>query len=172
MTAGRVTIGGVRRARLRQASCARHIGVALQDTVLFSGTIADNIRQGRAEPRDDELAAAAAAAQADDFITALPEGYATELGQRGVNLSGGQKQRVAIARALIRQPDILILDDSTSAVDVETEARIQATLPARQGRQARDHASSSRSASAPCCGPTRSWCSTTAGWSPRARTPS
>ncbi|MCX6032401.1 MAG: ABC transporter ATP-binding protein [Chloroflexi bacterium] len=126
--AGRVTIGGVDVRDIPQAELRSHIGVALQDTILFSGSIAENIRQGRPAADDVALAAAAQAAQADDFITALPEGYGGELGQRGVNLSGGQKQRIAIARALIRQPDILILDDSTSAVDVQTEARLQAAL--------------------------------------------
>jgi ATP-binding cassette subfamily B protein len=125
---GRVTVDGVDVRDLRQADLRARIGIALQEAVLFSGSIADNVRQGRAGASDDELAAAAQAAQADEFIRSLPEAYATQLGQRGVNLSGGQKQRVAIARALIRQPDILILDDSTSAVDVETEARLQAEL--------------------------------------------
>ena len=95
---------------------------------MFSGTIRDNICYGRPEASDEEVTAAAKAAQAHDFILGLPEGYATQVGQRGVNLSGGQKQRIAIARALLIQPAILILDDSTSAVDVETEARIQAAL--------------------------------------------
>jgi ATP-binding cassette subfamily B protein len=125
---GRVTIDGVDVRDMRQADLRSRIGIALQEAILFSGSIADNIRQGRADADDAEMRAAAQAAQADEFITALPEGYATQLGQRGVNLSGGQKQRVAIARALIRQPDILILDDSTSAVDVEMEARLQAAL--------------------------------------------
>ena len=111
-----------------QADLRAQIGIALQEAVLFSGTIYDNIRQGRADATEDEIIAAAQAAQAHDFITALPEGYATDLGQRGVNLSGGQKQRIAIARALVRQPAILILDDSTSAVDVETESEIQQAL--------------------------------------------
>ena len=108
--------------------CAASIGVALQEVVLFSGTIRDNIRYGRPDASEEEVIAAAKAAQAHDFILAFPEGYDTELGQRGVNLSGGQKQRIAIARALLLQPAILILDDSTSAVDVETEAKIQEAL--------------------------------------------
>jgi ATP-binding cassette, subfamily B, multidrug efflux pump len=128
VTAGRVTIGGVDVRDLSQAELRRCFGIALQDTILFSGAIADNIRQGKPDADADALDAAAVAAQAAEFISALPEGYETQLGERGVNLSGGQKQRVAIARALVRQPDILILDDSTSAVDVETEARIQASL--------------------------------------------
>jgi len=98
--------------------------------VLFSGTIRDNIRYGRPDASDEEVIAAAKMAQAHNFIAALPGGYDAEVGQRGVNLSGGQKQRIAIARALLIQPSILILDDSTSAVDVETEGRIQAALEA------------------------------------------
>lgn len=125
---GRVTIDGIDVRDIPQADLRAAIGVALQDTVLFSGTIYDNIRQGRDGATEAEITAAARAAQAHDFITALPDGYDTQLGQRGVNLSGGQKQRLAIARALVRQPVILILDDSTSAVDVETESKIQAAL--------------------------------------------
>lgn len=102
--------------------------MALQETVLFSGTIRDNIRYGRPEASEEEVIAAAQAAQAHDFVMSFPEGYDTEVGQRGVNLSGGQKQRLAIARALLLQPAVLILDDSTSAVDVETETKIQAAL--------------------------------------------
>jgi ATP-binding cassette subfamily B multidrug efflux pump len=128
VTEGRVTIGGIDVRDIRQSELRSHISVALQEAFLFSGSIAHNVRQGRPQADDDELRSAAQAAQADEFIRSMPEHYDTELGQRGVNLSGGQKQRVAIARALVRQPDILILDDSTSAVDVETEAKIQAAL--------------------------------------------
>jgi ATP-binding cassette subfamily B protein len=125
---GQVLIDGLDVREVRQADLRAHVGIALQEALLFSGTIYDNIRQGRADATEDEIVAAAKAAQAHDFITALPEGYATDLGQRGVNLSGGQKQRIAIARALVRRPAILILDDSTSAVDVETESEIQQAL--------------------------------------------
>lgn len=128
VTGGRVTIDGVDVRDLDKATLRRNIGIALQETVLFSGTIRDNIRYGRPDASDEEVVAAAKAAQAHDFITSFPEGYDTELGQRGVNLSGGQKQRVAIARALLLHPAVLILDDSTSSVDVETEAQIQAEL--------------------------------------------
>ncbi|MGQ9681976.1 MAG: ABC transporter ATP-binding protein [Anaerolineae bacterium] len=128
VTAGRVTIDGVDVRDLDQASLRRCIGIVLQETVLFSGTIRDNIRYGRPTASDEEVVAAAKAAQAHDFILSFPEGYDTLLGQRGVNLSGGQKQRLAIARALLLQPAILILDDSTSSVDLETEARLQAAL--------------------------------------------
>jgi ATP-binding cassette subfamily B protein len=130
VTEGRVTVGGVDVRALSQEELRQRIGVAMQEAVLFSGTIAENIRHGRLSATDEELRDAAMAAQADEFIRAIPEGYAAALGQRGVNLSGGQKQRMAIARALARRPDILILDDSTSAVDVATEARIQAALDA------------------------------------------
>ena len=125
---GRITIDGQDVRALDQASLRRHIGIALQETVLFSGSIRDNIRYGIPAAPDEEVVAAARAAQAHDFILSMPDGYDTILGQRGVNLSGGQKQRIAIARALLLKPAILILDDSTSAVDVETETKIQAAL--------------------------------------------
>ncbi len=127
-TSGRVLVDGIDVRSLRQEDLRRHIGVALQETVLFSGTVRDNIRFGRPDASDDEVIAAARAAQAHDFILALPEGYDTQVGQRGANLSGGQKQRIAIARALLVRPAVLILDDSTSAVDVETETQIQEAL--------------------------------------------
>lgn len=125
---GRVSIDGVDVRSIDEAALRAHIGIALQESVLFSGTIRDNIRYGRPEASDEEVVEAAQMAQAHDFITRLPDGYDSVVGQRGVNLSGGQKQRLAIARALLMQPAVLILDDSTSAVDVETEARIQAAL--------------------------------------------
>jgi ATP-binding cassette subfamily B multidrug efflux pump len=128
VTKGRVTIDGVDVRDIDTDALRRNIGVALQETVLFSGTIRDNIRYGRPDATDDEVVAAAKAAQAHEFITEFPDGYDTEVGQRGVNLSGGQKQRIAIARALLTQPTVLILDDSTSSVDVETEIKIQDAL--------------------------------------------
>jgi len=97
-------------------------------SVLFSGTIRDNIRYGRANATDEEVVTAAKAAQAHEFIMGFEDGYETRVGQRGVNLSGGQKQRIAIARALLIQPRVLILDDSTSSVDIETEAKIETAL--------------------------------------------
>ena len=127
-TEGRVTLDGVDVRDMTLESLRAQVGIALQEAVLFSGTIRDNIRYGRPDATDAEVVTAAQAAQAHDFIVALPDGYDTLVGQRGVNLSGGQKQRIAIARALLVQPRILILDDSTSAVDVETEAGIQAAL--------------------------------------------
>ena len=125
---GRVTIDGVDVREVEQAELRKHIGVSLQEAVLFSGTIRSNLRYGNEYADDTQLEGAAQAAQAHPFIAALPEGYDTRIGQRGVNLSGGQKQRMAIARALVRDPAILLLDDSTSAVDVETEGRIQDAL--------------------------------------------
>jgi len=127
-TQGRITINSVDVRDVSQAALRRSIGIALQEPVLFSGTIRDNIRYGRPDATDEEVIAAAKAAQAHDFIVGFPDGYDTVLGQRGVNLSGGQKQRIAIARALLIDPAILILDDSTSSVDAETEARIQEAL--------------------------------------------
>src|SRR5690606_31303170 len=102
--------------------------MVLQKNVLFSGTIKENLRWGNANATDEELVAACRLAQADEFIRALPEGYDTYLEQGGVNLSGGQKQRLCIARALLKKPRILILDDSTSAVDSTTEAKIRAAF--------------------------------------------
>jgi ATP-binding cassette subfamily B protein len=113
---------------LDEDSLLEHISLVPQETILFTGTIRDNISYGRPEARDEEVIAAAKAAQAHDFIMTLPEGYDTHVEERGSNLSGGQKQRIAIARALITHPHILILDDSTSAVDVETETKIQSAL--------------------------------------------
>lgn len=128
VTRGRVTLDGVDVRDIDQAELRRSIGVGLQESVLFSGTIRDNIRYGRPDACDEDVIAAARMAQAHDFIMRFPDGYDSVVGQRGVNLSGGQKQRLAIARALLVDPAVLVLDDSTSAVDVETEARIQAAL--------------------------------------------
>ncbi|RLC73017.1 MAG: ABC transporter ATP-binding protein [Chloroflexi bacterium] len=128
VTEGRVTLDGVDVRDMPLRALRAQVGMALQEAVLFSGTIRDNIRYGRPDASEAEVIAAARAAQAHDFISAFPDGYDTVVGQRGVNLSGGQKQRISIARALLVQPKVLVLDDSTSAVDVETEAKIQAAL--------------------------------------------
>lgn len=127
---GRVTIDGVDVRSITQASLRSHIGLSSQEVVLFSGTIRDNIQYGKPDATDEEVVAAAKAAQAHDFILGFPEGYESMVGQRGVNLSGGQKQRLAIARALLVNPRILILDDSTRFVDVETEAKIHEAMEA------------------------------------------
>jgi len=134
---GRITIDGVDVRAIDEAELRRAAGIALQDSVLFSGTIRDNIRYSRPEASEEEVIAAAQIAQAHDFISRLPDGYDAVVGQRGVNLSGGQKQRIAIARALLSRPAVLILDDSTSAVDVATEASIQSALANLPGRQTR-----------------------------------
>jgi len=126
--AGQIRVADSDIRLLQQDSLLAQIGIVPQETVLFSGTVRDNIRYGRPDATDEEVVAAARAAQAHDFIMRLPQGYDTYIEERGVNLSGGQKQRIAIARALIMQPKILILDDSTSSVDVETETRIQDAL--------------------------------------------
>ncbi|MCJ7549664.1 MAG: ATP-binding cassette domain-containing protein, partial [Anaerolineae bacterium] len=132
---GRVTIDGIDVRDLDKTVLRRNVGMAFQQPILFSGTIRENICYGRPEATDEEVEAAARMAQAHDFIVGLPDGYDTELGQRGVNLSGGQKQRVAIARALATEPAVLVLDDSTSSVDVETEAKIQDAMETyAQGR--------------------------------------
>ena len=125
---GRVELDGVDIRSVQQESLLAQIGIVPQETVLFSGSVADNIRYGKPEASDAEVVAAAKASQAHDFILQLPQGYETHVEARGVNLSGGQKQRIAIARAIIMQPKILILDDSTSSVDVETETKIQDAL--------------------------------------------
>ena len=128
VTAGRVTVDGIDVRDLSLAALRREMGIALQEAVLFTGMVRDNIRYGRPKASDDEVIAAAQAAQAHEFIVELPQGYDTVVGERGVNLSGGQRQRIAIARALLVQPRLLILDDSTSAVDIETEVKLQDAL--------------------------------------------
>jgi ATP-binding cassette, subfamily B, multidrug efflux pump len=111
-----------------RASLRAQLGIVLQDTFLFSGTIADNIRYGRLEATQAEIEAAAKAVGAHDFISKLPEGYDTEVGENGVNMSVGQRQIVSFARALLADPRILILDEATSSVDTTTEKQIQQAL--------------------------------------------
>src|SRR5699024_609703 len=106
----------------------QHIGFVLQESFLFSMSIRDNIAYGNPEVSDDMIIDAAKRAQAHDFITQMPQGYGTMLGERGMGLSGGQKQRIAIARAICLNPSILVLDDATSAVDMDTEFKIQQAL--------------------------------------------
>jgi len=127
-TSGSILIDGYEIRNVKLASLRRQIGIVSQETFLFSGTIRDNIAYGKAEVTNEEIVAAAKKANAHNFIMALEKGYATPVGERGVNLSGGQKQRIAIARAILRDPCILILDEATSAVDAEAEALIQEAL--------------------------------------------
>lgn len=128
VTSGRIIIDGTDVRQFDLSALRERIGIVLQESILFTGTIRDNIRYGKADASDEEVIAAAKAAQAHEFISSMPEGYDTMLGQRGVNLSGGQKQRISIARALLLRPAILILDDSTSAIDMGTESRLQKEL--------------------------------------------
>lgn len=127
-TEGRITIDGHDLRGLKLDSLRRQIGIVLQETTLFSGTIRENIGFGKPDAGDDEILAAARAAQAHEFVMSFPNGYQTHVGERGMTLSGGQRQRIAIARALLLNPRILILDDSTSSVDLATESLIQAAL--------------------------------------------
>ncbi|MEW6723722.1 MAG: ABC transporter ATP-binding protein [Bacillota bacterium] len=127
-SAGRVTVDGIDIRTVTLNSLRRQIGIVLQETFLFSASIGENIAYGRAGATNEEIIAAAKAAHIHDFIMSLPKQYETVVGERGVGLSGGQKQRVAIARALLMDPRLLILDDSTSSVDTETEYQIQQAL--------------------------------------------
>ncbi|NWG73950.1 MAG: ATP-binding cassette domain-containing protein [Rubrivivax sp.] len=127
---GTVAIDGVPVQRVALAELRRRIGIVPQDSVIFSADAMDNIRYGRPDASDDEVVAAAKAAFAHDFITALPDGYRTFLGERGVRLSGGQRQRIAIARAILKNPPLLLLDEATSALDAESERMVQAALEA------------------------------------------
>ncbi|GHP01054.1 ABC transporter ATP-binding protein [Reticulibacter mediterranei] len=130
VTKGRITLDGMDVRDVTLASLRRSIGLVLQDVFLFNATIRDNIAYGAAHATDEEVIAAAKIARLHDFICTLPDGYSTWVGERGVTLSGGQKQRVAIARTLLLNPRILVLDDSTSSVDMETEYLIQQALDA------------------------------------------
>ena len=125
---GAITIDGQDLREVRQSSLREAIGMVPQDTVLFNDTIAYNIRYGRTSATDEEVNAAAELAQVGDFIRQLPEGFGTQVGERGLKLSGGEKQRVAIARTILKAPPILVLDEATSALDTHTEREIQAAL--------------------------------------------
>ena len=128
VTEGSITLDGIDLKDIQQASLRQQISIVLQDVFLFHGTVCDNILFGRSEATEEEMIAAAKAANAHDFILELPEGYDTMIGERGVKLSGGQKQRVSIARAVLKNAPILILDEATSSVDTETELLIQQAL--------------------------------------------
>ena len=128
VTGGRILIDGADLRDVTQASLRAVIGMVPQDTVLFNDTIRYNIRYGRADASDAEVEEAAQMAQIGDFIKALPQGYETEVGERGLKLSGGEKQRVAIARTILKAPPVLILDEATSALDTHTEQEIQSAL--------------------------------------------
>ncbi|MCJ0762558.1 ABC transporter transmembrane domain-containing protein [Variovorax terrae] len=132
---GGIRLDGVATRDLALADLRQHIGIVPQDAVIFSTSALENIRYGRPEATDEEVQSAARAAFAHEFISALPEGYATFLGERGVRLSGGQRQRIAIARAMLKNPPLLLLDEATSALDAESERMVQAALEsAMQGR--------------------------------------
>lgn len=125
---GRILFDGVDLRELQLASLRAHMAVVSQEPVLFSGSVRDNIRYGRLDASDDEVIAAAKAANADQFVREFPEGYETIVGERGIKLSGGQRQRLSIARAILRDPRVLILDEATSALDSESEHLVQAAL--------------------------------------------
>jgi ATP-binding cassette subfamily B protein len=118
---GQILIDGVEIRKIRQQDLRSQIGVVLQDTFLFNGTIAENIRYAKPDATVEEILAAAKAANAHDFIVQKPDGYDTQVGERGQSLTGGERQRIAIARAILHNPRILILDEATSAVDTDTE---------------------------------------------------
>ena len=135
MKEGRILVGGLDVRSVTQQSLRSHLAMVLQDTFLFNGTALDNIRYGRPKATQQEIESAARSANAHDFILELPEGYATEIGERGVKLSGGQRQRLSIARAFLTDPEILILDEPTSSVEPESETIIaQALERLMQGR--------------------------------------
>ena len=127
---GRLALDGVPVRQVALTDLRHRIGIVPQDSTIFSASAMDNIRYGRPEASDDEVVAAAKAAFAHDFISALPEGYKSFLGERGVRLSGGQRQRISIARAMLKNPPLLLLDEATSALDAESERMVQAALEA------------------------------------------
>ena len=128
VTSGTIRVDGVDIRDVTVASLREQIGLVAQEPTLFGGTVAENIRYGRLDATDDEVRAAAVAANAHDFISALPDGYETLVGDRGSRLSGGQRQRVAIARAILKDPPILLLDEATSSLDNESERLVQEAL--------------------------------------------
>ena len=127
---GTIALDGVPLTRIALAELRSRIGVVPQESLIFSADALDNIRYGRPEASEAEVVAAARAAHAHEFIGALPQGYRSFLGERGVRLSGGQRQRIAIARAMLKNPPLLLLDEATSALDAESERMVQAALEA------------------------------------------
>ena len=122
---GQILYAGIDVSKIKKADLRRSLGIVLQDVNLFTGTVMDNIRYGKLNATDEECIAAAKLAGADDFITRLPQGYATELANNGANLSQGQRQLISIARAAVADPPVMILDEATSSIDTRTEAIVQ-----------------------------------------------
>ena len=125
---GLITIDGIDIKDIKLKSLRKNIGIVQQDVYLFAGTVMDNIRYGNANATEEDVIRAAKNANAHDFIMELPEGYYTDIGQRGVKLSGGQKQRLSIARVFLKNPPILIFDEATSSLDNESEKVVQESL--------------------------------------------
>ena len=129
---GKIRYDGINVNKIKKADLRRSLGIVLQETNLFTGTVMDNIRYGRLDASDDECIEAAKLAGADDFITRLPDGYATMLTENGANLSQGQRQLISIARAAIADPPVMILDEATSSIDTRTEAIVQRGMDSRR----------------------------------------
>ena len=127
---GKILIDGLELQKIDKENYRNHMAMVLQDDFIFSGTILENLKLGSSEKGMEAVIQAAQVAQADTFIRGLPEGYHTEVGERGLNLSRGQRQRIAIARAILRDPQILVLDEATASLDREAESRIFASLRA------------------------------------------
>jgi ATP-binding cassette, subfamily B, bacterial len=125
---GKVLLDGVNIKDINMSSLRKHVGVVQQDVYLFAGTVIDNIRYGKPDASKEEILEAAKNANAHEFIMGLPDGYDTDIGQRGVKLSGGQKQRLSIARVFLKNPPVLIFDEATSALDNESEKVVQDSL--------------------------------------------
>ena len=128
VTEGAIKIDGMDIRKMKQADLRSQIGIVQQDVYLFAGNILDNIRYGKPDATDEEVILAAKRANAHDFIMSFPDGYQSDIGQRGVKLSGGQKQRLSIARVFLKNPPILIFDEATSALDNESELVVQQSM--------------------------------------------
>ena len=125
---GRITLGGIDISRVEPETLLQSFAIVFQDVVLFRDTIMENIRLGRRDATDEEVLAAAHAAQCDSFVQKLPEGYDTLIGENGATLSGGERQRISIARALLKDAPVILLDEATASLDVENETAVQAAL--------------------------------------------